>query len=169
MRRLTVVLSLTILTVGALAGAAAAKEGGVEVSSSPVGLETGEVWSTSLLLVHGDSAVVAGAKPGITIRHDESGRELTFAARPTDNPRRYEVELAFPEGGFWVVEAYDGVTGRSYPVGVGAFLVDEPSAQPAAARPVSRDEGWPVWPAVGGGLGLVLPAAGAALFLRRRR
>lgn len=174
MRRLAVVLSLTILAVGALAGAATAKEGGVEVADLPVGLETGEVWATSLLLVHGDGerAIVARAKPGITIRHDESGRELTFPARPTDNPRRYEVELAFPDGGFWTVQAYDGVTDRSYPVGAGAFLVEDPSerqAAPAAARPVSRDGGWPVWPALGGGLGLVLPAAGAALLLRRRR
>jgi hypothetical protein len=169
MRRL-LVLSLTALTAGALAGAATAKEGGVELASLPVGLETGEPWSTTLHLLDGAPAVLAAADPGITIRHGETGQELSFAARPSADPRRYEVSLVFPDGGLWTVEAYDGVTGRSYSVGGGRFFVDEPQALPAAAAGnASRDGGSPLWPALGGGLGLVLPAAGAVLLLRRRR
>ncbi|HEX2044277.1 MAG TPA: hypothetical protein VHF23_01475 [Gaiellaceae bacterium] len=170
MRTLVTVLSLTALAAATLAGTATAKEGGVEVASLPLGLEAGEPWSTTLRLVEGAPAELAAARPGITIEHGETGRALTFAARPTADPRRYEVRVVFPDGGLWTVEAYDGVTGRSYSVGGGRFFVDEPSAAPAATRSASEDGGWPIWPAaLGGGLGLVLPAAGAALLVRRRR
>src|ERR671919_471205 len=118
MRRFLAMLSLAALGAGALAGAALAKEGGLELASLPVGYEAGDPWRTTILL-HGDVPV---DDPGLRIHHVETGRALIFTAQPTQNPHVYPVEVGFPD-----------------------------------------------WPAVGGGLGLALPAAaGAALFRRRR-
>jgi hypothetical protein len=95
MRRFLAMLSLAALGAGALACAAHAKEGGIEVASLPVGFEAGEPWTTTILL-RGDVPV---DDPGLRIHHVETGRALTFTARPTQNQHAYRVRVVFPERG----------------------------------------------------------------------
>ena len=165
MRRFLAMLSLAALGAGALAGAALAKEGGLELASLPVGFEAGEPWKTTILL-HGDVPVDG---PGLRIHHVETGRALTFTAGPTQNPHVYPVEVVFPESGHWNLEVFGSVDGRAYVVEAGPFRIAGPSMAQASSQVATASAGFPVWPAVGGGLGLALPAAaGAALFRRRR-
>ena len=165
MRRFLAMLSLAALGAGTLAGAALAKEGGIELASLPVGFEAGDEWRTTLLL-HGDVPV---NEPGIRIHNVETGRALTFTARPTQNEHAYRVDVVFPEGGQWDLEVYGSVQGRAYVVEAGPFRVAGPALAKAAPQVATASAGFPVWPALGGGLGLALPAAaGAALFRRRR-
>lgn len=165
MRRFLAMLSLAALGAGALAGAALAKEGGIELASLPVGFEAGEPWTTTLLL-HGDVPV---DDPGLRIHHVETGRALTFTGRPTQNQHAYRVDVVFPAGGLWNVETYASVDGRAYVVEAGPFRIAGPAVAETPSQEAPVSAGFPVWPAVGGGLGLALPAAaGAALFRRRR-
>lgn len=165
MRRFLAMLSLAALGASALAGAALAKEGGIELASLPAGFKAGEPWKTTLLL-RGD---VPAGDPGLRIHHVESGRALTFSARPTGNQRAYRVDVVFPEGGLWNVEVFGSVDGRAYVVEAGPFSIAGQTVAKAPSQAATVSAGFPVWPAVGGALGLVLPAAaGAALFLRRR-
>jgi hypothetical protein len=47
MRRFLTVLALALIALGALSGTAAAKEGGVELSSTPVGKGPGDHWAST--------------------------------------------------------------------------------------------------------------------------
>lgn len=164
MRRLAL-MSLAALAALALTGAASAKEGGIELASLPVGVGSGEPWETTIRLL-GD---VPAGEPGVRIRHVETGRTLTFTATTTKHPKRYAVRVVFPERGFWTVEAFGSVSGRAYTVGPGQFFVAGPEPARVSARNDAASAGFPVWPTLGGGLGLLLPAVGTALVLRRRR
>ena len=73
MRRFLTVLALTLFGVGVLSGTAAAKEGGVELSSTPAGTKPGDPWTPTLTLVEGSPELLAQAKPGIMIRSVDSG------------------------------------------------------------------------------------------------
>jgi hypothetical protein len=168
MRTFLIMLSLVVVAASVLASPAAAKEGGIELSSVPTGVDPGEPWGTSLRLVGGDDAMLAQAKPGVIIQNVDTGRQVNFPARPTSDPREFYVRLVFPGGGWWTLEAYDGVTGRSQTIGAGQYFVDGPANLPVAGGSAT-DEGFPVWPAVGAGLTLLLAAAGAAFVLRRQR
>ena len=171
MRRFLGVLVLTALAAGVLSGAALAKEKGVELSSTPVGLEPGEPWTPKLFLVAGPPELFADAEPGVTIRNVETGERTTFRARPTNVPLEYDIRVVFPEAGWYTVEAFGIDNGRSYPIG-GQWLVDAPDAAPgpAAPAPAAADESpFPLWPVAAGGSALLLLAAGAALLLRRQR
>ena len=168
MPRMLIMLSLVAVAASALAGPAVAKEGGIELGSLPTGVGPGEPWGTNLRLVGGDAEMLAQAKPGVIIQNMDTGQQVNFPARPSADPREYYVRLVFPGGGWWTLEAYDGVTGRSQTVGSGQFFVDGPANLPVVSAGAA-DGGFPVWPSVGGGLALLLGAAGAALFLRRQR
>jgi hypothetical protein len=171
MRRLLFVLVLSVLAAGAVSGAALAKEGGVELSSTPVGKAPDEPWTPTLRLVEGSPELLAQAKPGIAVRNVETGERLTFDARSTDNPRLYDVRVVFPEAGGYTVEAYDGITGRAYEIG-GQWLIQGPEAAPAPVGPprsTVNESSFPVWPVAAGGAVLFLAALGAGLFFGRQR
>jgi hypothetical protein len=176
MRRFLGVLVLAVLAAGVLSGAALAKEMGVEFSSTPVGLEPGEPWTPELSVIFDSAESRVRAEPGVTIRNLDTGERTTFPASPTRFPNEFDVRVVFPEAGWYTVVAFDGVTGRSYPVG-GQWLVGTPEAAPGPAAPApadpvpaAGDEGqFPLWPVAAGGSVLLLLAAGAALLLRRQR
>jgi hypothetical protein len=171
MRRLLSVLVLSVLAAGAVSGAALAKEGGVELSSTPVGKAPDEPWTPTLRLVERSPELLAQAKPGIAVRNVETGERLAFDARPSDNPRIYDVRVVFPEPGWYTVEAYDGITGRAYEIG-GQWLIEAPDAASAPVgppKPTAREGSFPVWPVAAGGAALFLAALGAGLFFGRQR
>lgn len=112
--------------------------------------------------------VLAG-DPGLRIHHVETGRALTFSARPTQNQRAYRIDVVFLEGGLWNVQVFGSVDGRAYVVEAGPFSIGGRPMSRAPSQAATVSAGFPVWPALGGALGLVLPAAaGAAFFIRRR-
>jgi hypothetical protein len=171
MRRFLSVLVLTAFAATALSSAALAKEGGVELSSMPAGTSPGEPWTPTLHLIRGTPELLAQAKPGVTIRNVDTGERLTFPAEPTADPRVYDVRVVFPEEGWYRVEAFDGVSGRSYEFG-GQWYIDGPGVTPVPGPPaasVGDESSFPVWPVAAGSTAILLAAVGAALFLRRQR
>jgi hypothetical protein len=169
MRRFLGVLVLAALAAGGLSGAALAKEKGVELGSTPAGVEPGERWTTTLYLLAGPPELFAAAEPGVTIRNVETGERTTFPARPTNVPLEYDVRVVFPEAGWYTVEAFSGETGRSYPIG-GQWLIQGPEAVPPVVAPTAGGtSSFPVWPVLAGGIAFLLAAAGAALLFRRQR
>jgi hypothetical protein len=172
MRRLAGLLVLALVVAGVLAGMAMAKEGGVELSSMPGGTKPGDPWTPTLTLVGGSPELLAQARPGVAIREVDTGKRYTFAAKPTADRHEFSISVVFPHAGWYVVETYDGVTGRSYTAGDQVYIAAPQSGAPTAAIPPRRaGEGgsFPIWPAAAGGSALFLAALGAALFLRRQR
>jgi hypothetical protein len=172
--RTVTVLVLALVTAAALATAALAKEGGVELGSTPAGIGPGEPWNPSLTLIDGTPEMLAQAKPGIQITNLDTGRQIDYAAKATGRDGAYTVRVVFPEPGTWAYSAYDGVTGRMYeypPVTV-TGPADAPTVKAPAATaksPSGADGGFPVWPLLGALTGFTLAAAGTAFALRRYR
>ena len=169
MRRFAVTFLAAVMAAAFLAAGALAKEGGVELSSTPYGTNAGDPWNTEMLLIDGTPEMLAQAKPGITISSDNTGFTQDFAAKPTEKPGVYTVEVVFPDKGFWTYEAYDGVTDRSYEFPV--VYIDGPATAPVSPSvPTAGDtDALPVWPLIGGGIAFLLLVAGAAFALRQRR
>jgi hypothetical protein len=174
MRRTVTVFMLALVTAAALSTAALAKEGGVELSSTPIGKSPGDPWITSLRLIDGSPEMLARAKPGIQITNLDTGRQIDYPAEATKGDGVYTVRVVFPEAGTWVYSAYDGVTGRMYDFP--AVEITGPAAAPTtktpaatAKAPSSAGDGFPVWPLVAGLSAFALASAAAAVFIRRRQ
>jgi hypothetical protein len=172
MRRTVTIFTLALLAAAALSTAALAKEGGVELSSVPTGINPGEPWTTDLVLVDGTPEMLAQAKPGIQITNLDTGQRIDYLATPGKGDGIYGVDVVFPEAGTWTYAAYDGVTGRMYEFP--AVEITSPSVlkRPSAATtkaPSSAGDGFPVLPLLGGLAALVLAAAGTAFVIRRRQ
>jgi hypothetical protein len=171
MRRTVTIFTLALLAAAALSTAALAKEEGVELSSTPAGINPGEPWTTDLVLVDGTPEVLAKAKPGIMIANLDTGERIDYPAAPGKGEGVYTVDVVFPEAGTWEYSAYDGVSGRMY-----EFPTVEITGPPIATKtpaavtkaPSSAGDGFPVWPVVGGLAAVALAAAGA-VFIRRRQ
>jgi hypothetical protein len=172
MRRTVTIFTLALLAAAALSTAALAKEGGVELSSVPTGINPGEPWTTDLVLVDGTPELLAQAKPGIQITSLDTGEQIDYAARPGKGDGIYTVEVVFPETGTWAYSAYDGVTGFMYEFPAveitGPSVVAKPPLA-AAKSPSSAKSTFPVWPLVGGLTAFALAAGAAALLIRRRQ
>lgn len=173
MRRFGLLIVAMLAAASVLSPAATAKEGGVELSSTPVGMHPGDPWTPQIQLVEGSPELLAAARPGVTIRNVDGGDGLSFQATRTSDPQVWDVRVVFPEPGWYVVESFDGITGRSYPLG-GQWYVEAPTVggggtDPVSATPVGGS--FPVWPFAAGGAVLVALAAcvAAALVHRRRR
>jgi hypothetical protein len=172
MRRTVTTFTLVLLAAAALSATAVAKEGGVELSSAPVGINPGEPWTTDLVLVDGTPELLADAEPGIQITNLDTGRQIDYPAAAGKGDGVYTVDVVFPEAGTWAYSAYDGVTGRTYEFPAveitGPSVLKRPPAAVTKA-PSSAGDGFPVWPLVGGLTAVALAAAGAALLIRRRQ
>jgi hypothetical protein len=173
MRRTVTVFMLALVTAAALSAGALAKEGGVELSSTPAGTSPGEPWTPNLILIDGTPEMLAQAKPGIQVTNLDTGRQIDYAAKPAGKGV-YTVHVVFPEAGTWAYAAYDGVTGRMYefpPVEItgpaAAPTVKAPAA--TAKEPSSAGGGFPTWPLVAGLGAFALAAAGAFVVVRRRQ
>lgn len=172
MRRTVTIFMLALLAAAALSTAALAKEGGVELSSVPTGINPGEPWTTDLVLVDGTPELLAQAKPGIQITSLDTGEQIDYPAAPGKGDGVYTVDVVFPEAGTWAYSAYDGVTGRMYEFPAveitGPTVVAKPPVA-ATKSPSSAGGTFPVWPLVGGLTAFVLAAGAAALLIRRRQ
>ena len=93
-------------------------------------------------------------------------------------PRRarvYTATVVFPEEGTYTYTVVEHVTGRTYeydPVVIEAPVPAPTAGGSAGPQPVAAatsDDGFPLWPVLGGSFGLALVAAGLTVFLRRHR
>jgi hypothetical protein len=166
LRRSLFALALAIAAAAALAATALAKEGGIELSSTPYGTPPGGTWTTGLRLIDVNGRLPLEAKPSITTANLETGERQTFRARPTGEPGRYTVDVVFPSAGRYSYTATDGVTDQGYSFPPVRIVAPEP----AVPLPSSGGDGsFPVWAPVIGGVALLLIAGAAGLYARRRR
>jgi hypothetical protein len=172
MRRTVTIFMLALLAAAALSTAALAKEGGVELSSVPTGINPGEPWTTDLVLVDGSPEMLAQAKPGIQVTNLDTGQRIDYPAAPGKGEGVYVVDVVFPEAGTWAYSAYDGVTGFMYDFPAveitGPSVLNKPPVATAKA-PSSAEGSFPVWALVGGLCAFAAASAGAALLIRRRQ
>jgi hypothetical protein len=171
MRRFGLLLVTMLAAASVLGPTALAKEGGVELSSTPAGMHPGDPWTPQIQLVEGSPEMLAAARPGVTIRKTDGTGEETFQAKRTSDPQVWDVRVVFPEPGWYFVETFDGITGRTYPLG-GQWYIEAPTAGGGGADPVSAAPvggSFPVWPLAAGGAVLVALASAAAVALAHRR
>jgi hypothetical protein len=166
MRRSLILLGLALLAAAALAPSALAKEGGVELSSTPYGTPPGGTWTTTLTLIDVNGRLPASATPTIKVTNLGTGAQAVYRAKPDGTRGNYAVNVVFPEAGRYSYTVTDGFTDREYtfpPV----RIVGSGSAVPVPSA--GGDGAFPVWAPVVGGIALLLGAAGAAFYARRRR
>jgi hypothetical protein len=170
MRRLFLVFALALLAAAALSVSALAKEGGVELSSTPGGLAPGDPWTPSLTLIDNGGQLPANANPGIRITNLETGRTIDYPATPTDNPAVYTVRVVFPTPGQWDYAAYDGVTDRLYRYPATMILAPTGTVPATPSAAATADEAsFRLWPLLGGLGGAGLLALGAFAAIRSRK
>jgi hypothetical protein len=166
LRRPLIALALGIVVAAMLAPAALAKEGGVELSSTPYGTPPGGTWSTNLTLIDVNGRLPASAKPTLRLTNLDDGTQVVYRAKPTGTRGEYTLDVVFPTPGRYQYVVTDGFTDRAYsypPV----RIVGTGSAVPV---PSSGGEGsFPVWAPVVGGIALLLVAGAAGVYARRRR
>jgi hypothetical protein len=170
MRRVLLVFALVLLAAAALSAGAFAKEGGVELSSTPGGVGPGDPWTPSLTLIDDGGQLPANARPGIRITNLETGRTIDYAATPTGDPAVYTVRVVFPTPGQWDYAAYDGVTDRLYEFPAATILAPKGTLSATPRPAAAADEGsFPLWPLLGGVGGAGLLALGGLVAIRSRK
>ena len=165
MRRSFIALALGLCVAAALASTALAKEGGVELSSTPFGTPPGGTWSTGLTLIDLNGRLPADAKPTLELTNLDSGARKIYAAKSTGEIGQYTLDVVFPTAGRYSYTVTDGFTDREYTYPPVRIV----GSNPVVPVPSSGGEGsFPVWAPVVGGIALLL-AAGAGVYTRRRR
>ena len=169
MRRSLLVFVLAILAAAALSAGAFAKEGGVELSSTPFGTKPGDPWIGTLTLI-GSPGLVSQANPTISVTNLGTGKSEVF--RPTRDtsgkPNLFHYSVVFPEAGRYQYTVRDGVTGREYNYPV--VRIVGPAATPIPKTSLgTSDDSFPLWPLIGGLGGAGLLAGAAFVALRGRR
>ena len=177
MRRSLIALVLGLCAAAVLASGALAKEGGVELSSTPFGTPPGGTWSTGLTLIDLNGRLAAerpsnelahldDAKPTLELTNLDTGERRTFAAKSTGEIGQYTLDVVFPTAGRYAYTVTDGFTDREYTYPPVRIV----GSEPVVPVPSSGGEGsFPVWAPVVGGIALLLAAGGAGLYARRRR
>jgi hypothetical protein len=131
------------------------------VGPPPDGMSGGDTWNAQVtILQHGQTPLV-GVKPTVTIRND-SGKALTFPAKPTGKAGVYLAKVKFPSNGNWRYEVYDGFTqyGGAKTHTFGAITVGGGGG---------GDSSFPLLPSLGGAALVLVAAAGLLLLIRRQR
>jgi len=166
LRRSLITLALSAVAALTLAGAALAKDGGVELSSTPYGTPPGGTWSTGLTIIDVNGRLPASAEPTMKVTNLDSGAQKIYSATPTGTIGKYTVDVVFPTPGRYAYSVTDGFTDREYtfpPV----RIVGTGSAVPVPSA--GGDGSFPVWAPLVGGIALLLVAGGAGVYARRRR
>jgi hypothetical protein len=157
-------LILCSLLAAAVLPASLASAGGwatAGVGPPPDGMSGGDTWNAQItILQHGVTPLV-GVKPTLTIRND-SGKAVTFPARPTGKPGVYVAKVKFPSNGNWRYEVYDGFGqyGGAKTHTFGAISVGGGGG---------GDSSFPLLPSLGGAVLVLAGAAGLLLLIRRQR
>ena len=164
-----------MLMLMSFAGTAAAKEVGVELNSSPAGLGPGEPWNVELYALQDPGALVKAGLPTIVVRNSAGGDETQYQTKSVPGePNLYTATVVFPKEGTYTYSVVEHWTGRTYEYD--PVVIEAPAVAPTAggsgdSQPVAAstsDNGFPLWPVLGGSFGLALIAAGLTVFFRRR-
>ena len=171
MRRLFLVFALAAVTAAGLTATAGAKEGGIELSSTPFGKAPGDPWSGTLTVYAPEG--LTGLSPSITIRNLDTGETQTFPAKPAKVPttvgsQTFLFEVVFPAEGRYRYTASDGVTDREYTFPVVQIVDPAPTPILGPTRSAS-ESAFPLWPLVGGLGGATALGLAAFLAIRSRR
>lgn len=168
MRRALTVFALALVTAMALASTAFAKEGGVELSSTPFGTPPGGSWTPRLTLIDINGQIPQNAEPMLRLTNLDTGVQTDFAAKPTGAAGQFDVTVVFPNAGRYAYTITDGVTDREYTYPPVRIVGSTDSVVP---RPTSGGGGgsFPLWAPIAGGIALLLAALGGGLWLQRRR
>ena len=167
---------LLIALAATLTGPAAAKEAAVELGSTPAGLGPGEPWNLGIQVFADPGSILANVDPPVVTIRSSAGEETRFPSEPLGTePGTYTVTVAFPEAGTWTYEVHESSMGRTYEYD--PVVIEAPAPAPSGGssvdpKPVvaaASDDGFPLWPVLGGSFGLALVAAGLTVFLRRHR
>ena len=121
MRR--ILLAAAALALALPAGAAAGGWATVGVAPLPSDdVDAGSGWTPTLTVLQHGRTPLDGVQPVLTISNRDTGATRDFPARPTGEPGRYVVDVAFPSAGTWAYEVDDGFGGRHTfaPVTVGS-------------------------------------------------
>ena len=157
-------LILGSLIAAAVLPASVASAGGwatAGVGPPPDGMSGGDTWNAQVtILQHGQTPLV-GVKPTLTIRN-ESGKALTFPAKPTGKAGVYVAKVTFPSEGKWRYEVYDGfgTYGGAKTHTFGTISVGDGGGGGSS---------FPVLPSLGGAAIVLLGAAGLVFLIRRQR
>ena len=160
MRRLV----LCSLLAAAVVPASVATAGGwatAGVGPPPDGLSGGDTWNAQITILQHGITPLSGVSPTLTIRND-SGKAVTFPAKPTAKRGVYLAKVRFPSDGNWRYEVYDGfgTYGGAKTHTFGAIAVGDESAGGSS---------FPLVPSLGGLALVLVAAAGLALLIRRQR
>ena len=169
MRRWFVVLALAAVPAAALTATASAKEGGVELSSTPFGIGPGDPWDGTLT-VFSPGGTEAAFSPSITIRNLDTGLTQTFPATPSKAPagtdtQSYDFTVVFPTAGRYRYTATDGLDDRE----LTPEQIERQLAATLAGPPATPEGGFALWPLVAGLGGAAALALVAFLAIRSRR
>jgi hypothetical protein len=163
----------------------------VGLGPPPKGIAPGDTWTARMtVLQHGRTPLpdAKTARPTLTIRNAETGGAQTFTSRPTKDPTVFEANVVFPSAGSWRYEVFDDFTsweGQPAPcaqthtfkavaiggsAGSGGGGAKSPApVEPVPAASATGDEGFSLWPVVGGILGALAVLGGGGALIRRRR
>jgi hypothetical protein len=170
MRRTILVFALALVSATALSAVAFAKEGGVELSSTPGAIGPGDPWTPTMALIDDGGQLPANPEPGIRITNLETGKTIDFPATATDNPAVFNVRVVFPTPGQWDYAAYDGVTDRLYEYPAATILAPKGTLPPTPDLASSSNEGsFPLWPLLAGLGGAALLSVAAFVVIRNRK
>jgi len=169
LRRTLIALALGLVASLAVAGGALAKDGGVELSSTPFGTPPGGTWSPGLTLIDLNGRLPADAKPTLRLTNLDTGSTTVIAAKPTARVGKYTLDVVFPMAGRYSYRVTDGFTDREYTYPPVRIVGSEPAVGTPSAPSSGGGGSFPVWAPVAGGIALLLAAGAAALLTRRRR
>jgi hypothetical protein len=162
----------------ALAGTAAAKWG-VELASTPAGLEAGEPWHVEITVI-GDHLGPRRARsqpPVVRIRSPEPNTLLRFPGAPVGGARgTFETTVRFPKEGRWRYSVrYNGATFGFPSVVIAESAPADGSASQSSGPPPGSTSSGPgdggslIWPLVGVSVAIALFAVVGFARLRGRR
>ena len=145
----------------ALAAATGASAGGwATVGIEPLPPEQANTpWNVTITVLRHGRTPTDGAKPTLTIRDAESGKTITYAAKPAGNGR-YTARVVFPSDGTWRYTVNNGLAATRY----GASQTQ--TFAPVEIGGGAADPALPPWQIA---VGAALALAAAALLLTRRR
>ena len=157
MRKLVLAAACTL----ALAAATGASAGGwATVGIEPLPPEQADTpWNVTISVLRHGKTPTDGAKPTLTIRNVDTGKTITYAAKPAGNGR-YTARVVFPSNGTWRYEVDNGLAATGY----GAS-----QTQTFAPVHVGGDPGGSTVPVSVITAGAALALAAALLLLARRR
>jgi hypothetical protein len=161
MKRILAAL-VAVLGLAVLPAVSPAKEATVQMTGFPAGgLSAGDHWNPTVYVTIDKQPVeqyqwTGGQmpRPQIVATETSTGKRLTYTLQPTGKPGYFSGAVTFPRSGKWTYQLVSHYSDRVY--------------QYAPVTITPSGGGWS-WPQVGGGVLLVLLAAGGSFLLWRRR